>query len=108
LTPENSEAPRENRYGDFVPEYGDFVPDTPPGAGLGVDVSGAARTKVSSPELASLAAKYVNMTDNELWVAVTGQHEMRYEFNGDGPQACADVRALAASVLAQAEGTPRK
>jgi hypothetical protein len=103
LTPENSEAPRENRYGDFVPEYGDFVPDTPSGAGLGVDVSGAARTKVSSPELASLAAKYIDFDARDGMADAV--------IAGDGAhlrQITKDVRALAASVLAQAEGTLRK
>lgn len=66
-----------------------------------------ASTKTSSPELASLAAKYVNMSDNDIWIAVTGQRELRYE-DGDGPAICADIRSLAAAVLAQAEGTPRK
>ncbi len=60
--------------------------------------------KVSSPELASLAAKYVSMSDNDMWIAITGQREIRYEENGDGPTICADVRRLAASVLSQAEG----
>lgn len=48
--------------------------------------------KVSSPELASLAAKYIDFTINDPAFAQTQ----------------ADVRALAASVLAQAEGNPRK
>jgi hypothetical protein len=100
LTPESSEAPRESRGDTFERKV------------LRDPVSGAValverQVKVSSPELASLAAKYVNMSDNDIWVAVTGQREMRYE-DGDGPAICADIRSLAASVLAQAEGTPRK
>lgn len=57
-----------------------------------------ATAKVSSPELASLAAKYVNIDTLELMdLDRTAAFEL-----------CMDVRSLAASVLAQAEGTPRK
>lgn len=56
--------------------------------------------KVSSPELASLAAKYVNFD--------AGQLELYNAKIGEHAQFVKDVRALAASVLAQAEGTPRK
>lgn len=61
------------------------------GARLGVG-------KVSSPELASLAAKYVNVDTLELMdLDRTAAFEL-----------CLDVRRLAASVLSQAEGDPTK
>ena len=61
------------------------------------------RTKVSSPELASLAAKYVNMTDQEMWALFADDRTIRYEEGDEPVPAYADVRRLAASVLAQAE-----
>lgn len=70
--------------------------ETPSGAGLGVDASGAARTKVSSPELATLAAKYVNMQAYDLDALMNQSTDQRM-------QVAADIRSLAASVLAQAE-----
>lgn len=99
-TPESSEAPRENRAGghyesrvagnDFSAVESVWVDETPELTPERFDaVRGA---KVSSPELASLAAKYLDFTINDPAFA----------------QVQADVRALAASVLAQAEGTPRK
>lgn len=89
-TPESSEAPRENRAGakrawfdenpELKQEHVDYL----------------LSTKVSSPELASLAAKYVGMDRDGYVEAVTGNKAHFDAF-------IADVRALAASVLAQAE-----
>lgn len=93
LTPENSEAPRESRGDIGLLERFDATAALQ----MGEESRGA---KVSSPELASLAAKYVNMTDGEYWAAMalpSRQHEL-----------AVDMRSLAASVLAQAEGNPRK
>jgi hypothetical protein len=103
-TPENSEAPRENREGlglvDLfdrmvenraehpVPGWLDEAPELTPerfDAVLG-------RAKVSSPELASLAAKYVDISASD-WP----------EQSKDVAKFLHDVRSLAASVLAQAE-----
>lgn len=97
LTPESSEAPRESVAGakrawfdespELKPEHLDVV--------LG--------RKTRSPELASLAAKYIDFDARD------GMAEA--VIAGDGErlrQITKDVRALAASVLAQAEGTPRK
>lgn len=88
-TPENSEAPRENRAGLGLLDRFDSLVEriTPENRHPEMHVG-----KVSSPELASLAAKYLDFTINDPAFA----------------QVQADVRALAASVLAQAEGTPRK
>lgn len=106
LTPENSEAPRESRGDVGLVERFDAARERVEdrirheilsGAGLGVDASGAARTKVSSPELASLAAKYIDTS--AAWLA---------SMDGDMEELARDIRSLAASVLAQAEGTPRK
>jgi hypothetical protein len=70
--------------------------------GKRVDPQDVRNAKVSSPELATLAAKYVNMSDAEM--AAVFEDE-----NAEYPSPfLADVRRLAASVLAQAEGTPRK
>jgi hypothetical protein len=109
LTPENSEAPRENRAGSLVDRLdglrarveGRLAAGTVPSRGVGG--GGAferveAPAKVSSPELASLAAKYLNMTEQELQEAV----------EWDTEPVLKDIYSLAASVLAQAEGTPRK
>lgn len=99
LTPESSEQPRETRDGmplverfdaaraawqdesaELKPEHVDYLlKDNPL----------YQRAKVSSPELASLAAKYVNIENLD-------KHDVE------------SVRSLAASVLAQAEGNPRK
>jgi hypothetical protein len=62
------------------------------------EVADKAMGKVSSPELASLAAKYLDAQPAEF-------EQLHWT------RACEiadDVRSLAASVLAQAEGTPRK
>lgn len=108
LTPESSEAPRESRGDVGLVERFDAaaalqLPMTATEAQARVAEK---MNKVSSPELASLAAKYLNMTDEGF--------ETRLMFD-DGfvrpdyvKELLRDVRALAASVLAQAEGTPRK
>jgi len=103
LTLESSEQPREARDGMPLVERFDAA------AALHVPVMAEepltrstqlkGEFKVSSPELASLAAKYVNMSDGEFYkLANTGEAVKHF----------ADVRSLAASVLAQAEGNPRK
>lgn len=123
LTPESSEAPRESVAGEVLyggPAAGgmseeQLMLDDALATGNGFMLDGKrvdpALVRVASltgsPELASLAAKYVNMSDNELWIAITGKRELRYD-QDEGPAICADIRRLAASVLAQAEGTPRK
>ena len=55
------------------------------------------QVKVSSPGLASLAAKYVSMTETELAQLM----DLSFE---SATETAADIRSLAASVLAQAEG----
>lgn len=92
LTPENSEAPRESLAGAWLDEAVDLKPEH-------IDLV-LGRSKVSSPELASLAAKYLDFD--------AGQLELYNAKIGEHAQFVKDVRALAASVLAQAEGTPRK
>jgi hypothetical protein len=102
LTPENSEQPRETRDGmplverfdaaraawqdestELKPEHVDYLlKDNPL----------YQRAKVSSPELASLAAKYVDISASD-WP----------EQSKDVAKFLHDVRSLAASVLAQAE-----
>lgn len=52
-------------------------------------------TKVSSPELASLAAKYVNLRDGQFADFFVGDDQKAIDF-------FQDVRRLAASVLSQA------
>jgi hypothetical protein len=102
LTPESSERPRETRDGMPLVERFDAA------AALHVPVMAEepltrstqlkGEFKVSSPELASLAAKYVNIDTVELMdLDRTAAFEL-----------CMDVRSLAASVLAQAEGNPHK
>lgn len=95
-TPESSEAPRENREGlGLLDRF-----DATAALQMGEESRG---TKVSSPELASLAAKYLDFDVSAL--------EYVYPFDPANERAnafAADVRSLAASVLAQAEGTPRK
>jgi hypothetical protein len=105
-TPESSEAPREGRAGlglteeqlmlqDAVATGTGFMRD-----GKRVDPQDVrlATAKVSSPELASLAAKYLDFRA----VSLERLPEAR------AVEIAADVRSLAASVLAQAEGTPHK
>lgn len=115
MTPANSEAPREavgelgllDRYDalreraedrheltiDALPTFTHTL--------IGEQAGGTVSTKVSSPELASLAAKYVHMRDSAMAELVLGDDNVMLDF-------FVDVRALAASVLSQAEGTPRK
>jgi hypothetical protein len=113
-TPESSEAPRENRVGLGLTEEQLMLQDAV-ATGTGFMVDGKrvdpqdvrlATAKVSSPELASLAAKYVKMSDK------TAHEKLVYDDGYLSANALVpfmdDVRALAASVLAQAEGTPRK
>lgn len=102
LTPESSEAPRESLAGEvrtawldesatLKPEHVDYL------------LKGNAlyqSTKTSSPELASLAASYVALDETQL--------STRLQSSRTNPQVVREVRSLAASVLAQAEGTPRK
>lgn len=96
LTPESSEQPRETRAGIPIEDREAFIVGN---AGVLLkDNALYQRTKVSSPELASLAAKYLNMADGELHTYLMNQSiEVR-----------AEIKRLAASVLAQAEGSPRK
>jgi hypothetical protein len=107
LTPESSEAPRESR-GDvgLLERFDGLAAQIADGPRRLNETADKAMGKTSSPELASLAAKYLNMTDEGF--------ETRLMFD-DGfvrpdyvKELLRDVRALAASVLAQAEGTPRK
>lgn len=91
MTPESSEQPRETREGLPLSERFDGLveritsenrhPETQVG-------------KVSSPELASLAAKYVNWTSEDVRYAVEGSRVASM---------AADIRSLAASVLSQSE-----
>lgn len=124
LTPENSEAPRENRAGLGLLERYDQLRKMNEARVAWLDEGATLsqeqvdyllkdnplyqRAKVSSPELASLAAKYLDRTDQEMWALFTGDRSIRYEVDDEPVPAYADVRRLAASVLAQAEGTPRK
>ena len=98
-TPERSEAPRENREGLGLLERFDGLRKLQDERAVKVaEYLGQTPTKVSSPELASLASEYVNIDTLELMdLDRTAAFEL-----------CMDVRSLAASVLAQAEGTPRK
>ena len=104
LTPESSEAPRESRgdIGLFDPAAVAVVKRFADGMQAAIDEDNA-RNKVSSPELASLAAKYVNIELSEAVgdAVINGDLDALQRIERD-------VRALAASVLAQAEGTPRK
>lgn len=129
LTPESSEAPRESLTGEALyggpaeggmGSYGHAIRGTLGSAeeqamindalvtgngfmrgGKRVDPAGVYQsTKTSSPELASLAAKYVNMNDDAILIRAKGR--------GSDATLCEDIRSLAASVLAQVEGTPRK
>lgn len=101
LTPESSEQPRETRDGtplghyesrvagnDFSAVESVWVDDTPE---LTPERYDAARAKVSSPELASLAAEYLALSDFDLAYRLSDL------------ASAADIRSLAASVLAQAE-----
>jgi hypothetical protein len=107
LTPESSEQPRETREGVSLVERFDGLAAIQP-QGLNDKTVGELQRiagKVSSPELASLAAKYVNMSEydfSNLSQPVTVKHMAEWR------AFLADVRSLAASVLAQAEGSPRK
>jgi hypothetical protein len=98
-TPESSEAPRENRAGlGLLERFDGLAAQIADGPRRLNETADRAMGKVSSPELASLAAKYVNIDTLELMdLDRTAAFEL-----------CMDVRSLAASVLAQAEGTPRK
>lgn len=116
LTPESSEAPRESLTGEMLyggPADGSMSEEqlmlhdaalTGTGfmaGGKRVDPADIyLRAKTSSPELASLAAKYVNLSEEDVHFAVSQL--------GDTSGLVFDIRSLAASVLAQAEGTPRK
>lgn len=74
-----------------------FDPEARP-AELGEVKARALVPKVSSPELASLAAKYVNLDADDLIRAVDAHREGHDDLlNG-----IADLRRLAASVLSQA------
>jgi hypothetical protein len=104
-TPENSEAPRESRGDLGLVERFDAARNIAEKRDANVYEGTPAMVerlqalgKVSSPELASLAAKYVNIDTLEL---MDLDHTAAFEL-------CMDVRSLAASVLTQAEGTPRK
>jgi hypothetical protein len=98
LTPESSEQPRETRDGLPLAERFDglaaLIADGPRRLN---EVADRAMGKVSSPELASLAAKYVNFQPLDMRSS-----------DLDPVRFASDVRSLAASVLAQAEGNPRK
>jgi glycerol-3-phosphate O-acyltransferase len=59
--------------------------------------------KVTSPELAKLASKYVRMSDNEMYELFSGDRSAAPEIKTQ-QKAYDDVRRLAASVLSQAEG----
>lgn len=116
LTPENSEAPRESVAGIARTEEQMVFDDaavTGNGfmrGGLRVDPADVyLSTKTSSPELASLAAKYVNIDNSDMYdlAACINEPEGSTDFT-KAQQFFEDVRSLAASVLAQAEGTPRK
>lgn len=89
-TLEKSEAPRESLAGVWFDEAVDLKPEH-------VDLV-LGRSKVSSPELASLAAKYLDVTSVQI-ERMTGEQR---------DWLALDVRSLAASVLSQTEGTPRK
>ena len=109
LTPENSEAPRESLIGrldalrDRTEEQ--MMLDDALATGDGFMFDGKRvdpadiyqSTKTSSPELASLAASYVDTLPKDV-----PTHPAQLALF------CEDVRSLAASVLAQAEGIPRK
>lgn len=106
-TPESSEAPRENRAGLGLTEEQLMLQDAV-ATGTGFMRDGKrvdpqevrlATAKVSSPELASLAAKYVNFDVDDVYALPYAEQ-----------QACtADIRSLAASVLSQTpEGKPHK
>jgi len=104
LTPESSEAPRENREGlGLLERFDGLAAQIADGPRRLNETADRAMGKVSSPELASLAAKYLDFDVSAL--------EYVYPFDPASERAeafAADVRSLAASVLAQAEGTPRK
>jgi hypothetical protein len=51
--------------------------------------------KQTSPKVSALAAKYLNMSDDEMWDYITA-YDDRAEF-------CAGVRSMAASLLSQDE-----
>lgn len=112
LTPGNSEAPREavgelgllERY-DALRERAEdrqeltlnAVPSMTHSVTTSEATSGTLSSlKVSSPELVSLAAEYLALSDSDL------AHHL------SDPASVAEVQRLAASVLAQAEGTPHK
>jgi hypothetical protein len=101
LTPESSEAPRESLTGIPVEDREAVIAGN--ASVLLKDNALCQSTKTSSPELASLAAKYLDMSDAEMrsWTDGSTKREFQEKF-------WEDVRRLAASVLAQAEGTPRK
>ncbi len=89
----NSDAPREAPPADLVRFYDGYDRITPEQRAFGaVEVTGdpepAQPHKTSSPELASLAAKYVGMDDETMSERAVW----------------AEIRRLAASVLSQAEG----
>lgn len=62
----------------------------------------AAAVKVSSPELASLAAKYVRMSDDDFFRRGSREDVIYPSELDDARAMWADVRRLAASVLSQA------
>ncbi len=87
----NSDTPREAPPADLAAGSG-----AAQGEGPATVLSTSDLHKVSSPELASLAAKYVNLSEEDV------HHEASQ--HGDMSSFAADVRRLAASVLSQAEG----
>ena len=107
----NSDTPREAPPADLASAGGHYesriagndfsavesvwVPDVEPGPVTVLSTSDL--HKVSSPELASLAAKYVSMSDAEMrsWTDGNTKRELQERF-------WADIRRLAASVLSQA------
>lgn len=95
-TPENSEAPRESR-GDvgLVERFDALVFDSEV---LHKDTPFRPSAKTSSPELASLAAQWLSADMKTLDKALAFDREGVLD----------EIKKLAASVLAQAEGTPRK
>jgi hypothetical protein len=110
LTPENSEAPRESRGGELGERFDGLRKLQDERAVKVAEYLGQTPGKVSSPELASLAAKYVNMSDNQMRNVMGGLEPdgRPADTSGLHKAFCEDIRSLAASVLAQAEGTPRK
>lgn len=104
LTPESSEAPRESRgdIGLFDPAAVAVVKRFASGMQAAIDED-TARNKTSSPELASLASRYVDIDLSEaVGMAVADGNRTALDHIER------DIRSLAASVLSQAEGTPRK